>query len=74
MKVFKSFGLAKVSLNEKDSFFLNGECPYDSDNKLCGSWCALFHLNKADGNTSTYVIMGCKAGEKRLFVEEIVEG
>jgi hypothetical protein len=72
MKVFKYHSTAALSAENKDSFFLNGKCPYNKDT-LCGSWCALFYLSKATENTSAHVILGCKAGEKLLFVEEIVE-
>ncbi|MBV5347131.1 hypothetical protein JZU46_02795 [bacterium] len=73
MKVFKSMGKAKLSSARKENFYLNGECPYNGDKKLCGNWCALFYLSKATANLSAHVILGCKAGEKQLFVEEIVE-
>ena len=73
MKVFKDYNTAASSANEKESFFLNGGCPYSKPLTLCGSWCALFYLSKATENTSAHVILGCKAGEKLLFVEEIVE-
>ena len=72
MKVFKNYDTAETSANMKDTFFLNGKCP-QRKNKLCGSWCALFYLSKATENLSAYAILGCKAGEKLLYVEEIVE-
>lgn len=77
MKVFKKLSTAARSLGDKESFYLNSYCPYDENQTLCGSWCALFYLEKGrktlEENTSSHVILGCKAGEKWLCVEEIVE-
>jgi hypothetical protein len=74
MKVFTSYGVALESTKDKESFFLNGRCPHSSTEILCGSWCALFYFDKGCENTSPYVILGCKAGEKYLYIEELVEG
>ncbi len=73
MKVFKDELKAKESLDKKERLFLNGICPYAGNNKLCGSWCSLFHMEQADERTTPFVILGCKAGEKRLYVGEIIE-
>ena len=73
MKVFKDYNTAVSSANEKESFFLNGGCPYSKPLTLCGSWCALFYFDKGGENTSPYVILGCKAGEKYLYIEDLVE-
>lgn len=73
MKVFRNYDDAMESSLAKDTFYLNGACPYSGDYEtLCGSWCSLFYLGKATGNLSAHVILGCKAGEKMLYVEEIV--
>lgn len=76
MKVFKKENAAKVSAAKKEDFYLNSVCPYQPERTLCGNWCALFYFS--DGvvtehkNTSAYVILGCKAGEKLLYVEEVI--
>jgi len=73
MKVFRNEEEAEKSAGKKESYFLNGYCPHTSKGKkLCGNWCAKFYLNPAEKNTTAYVIMGCKVGEKLLFVEEII--
>ena len=72
MKVFTDYSKALESYSKKPSMVLNGKCPYAKDDKFCGNWCALFYFNKANGNTSAHVILGCKAGEKILYVEEVV--
>ena len=73
MKVFRSEADAEASAKMKEHFFLNGYCPHTKKGKkLCGNWCAKFYLNPAGKNTSAHVIMGCKVGEKLLFVEEII--
>jgi len=69
MKVFKSESKAIKSYEKKDKLFLNSICPYANYKKLCGNWCALFYL---DTKATPFVILGCKAGEKRLYVTEIV--
>ena len=73
MKVFKDELKAKESLQEKDKLFLNGICPYADYDKLCGNWCSLFHMEKADSGATPYIILGCKAGEKRLYIDDVVE-
>ena len=77
MKVFKKVKTAEKSEIKKESFYLNSMCPYQPEYTLCGSWCALFYFHKAenteDKNTSAHVILGCKAGEKLLYVSELVE-
>ena len=73
MKIFKNYDAAVESANSKEAFFLNGGCPHSSEKVLCGSWCALFYFDKGGENTSPYVILGCKAGEKYLYIEELVE-
>ena len=73
MKVFKDELKAKKSLKEKDKLFLNGLCPYADHDKLCGNWCSLFHMEKSNGKTTPYIILGCKAGEKRLYIDDVVE-
>lgn len=76
MKVFKNFLTALKSEEKKSSYYLNSKCPYNSK-RLCGNWCALFYfspeVNDKYKKTSAYVILGCKAGEKLLYVEELVE-
>ncbi len=72
MRVFKKSETAMRSFTDKDIFYLNGVCPQDRMS-LCSSKCALFHFSKETENTSAYVILGCKAGEKLLYVEEVVE-
>jgi hypothetical protein len=74
MKVFKNLETAIASMNTKSALYLNSECPYSPNNSLCGNWCALFYLDKGESNTTPFVILGCKAGEKYLYVEELVEG
>ncbi len=69
MKVFRSESKAIKSYEEKDKLFLNSICPYSEGCDLCGSWCALFYL---DTEATPFVILGCKAGEKRLYVTEII--
>lgn len=73
MKVFMDHAVALKSFHQKDTFYLNGKCPYIPEvDALCGNWCALFYLSKATENLSAHVILGCKAGEKLLYVEDIV--
>ncbi len=72
MRVYRNQGAAQESMNKKDPYYLNSFCPYQTGNKLCGSWCALFHLENGGETTSPFVILGCKAGEKFLYVEEII--
>ena len=71
MKIYRSENTATASLGNKEQLFLNGLCPYS--NRLCGNWCALFYFDKGSENTSPYVILGCKAGEKYLYIEKLVE-
>ena len=80
--------MAHKSYEEKDHTFLNAECPYvigvaqegKVASRMCGSWCALFYFDtgKKDETgkvcTTPHVILGCKAGEKLLYVEEVVGG
>ena len=72
MKVFTDYSKASISYSTKPTMVLNGKCPYALGDKFCGNWCALFYFNKATENTSAHVILGCKAGEKLLYVEEVV--
>ena len=76
MKVFSNAEKAVESMRGKKKYYLNSICPYDSG-RLCGSRCALFYIAPAvsteEQNTSAYVILGCKAGEKNLHVSEFVE-
>ena len=73
MKVFKDELKAKASLKEKEKLFLNGLCPYIDYARLCGNWCSLFHMEQVSEGSTPFVILGCKAGEKRLYVGEIIE-
>jgi len=69
MKIFKEQSEANKSLVEKDELYLNSICPYSKNYDLCGNWCALFYL---DTSSTPFVILGCKAGEKRLYVTDII--
>lgn len=69
MKVFKNEKIANDSYEKKEELFLNSICPYSKNYKLCGNWCALFYL---DTSATPFVILGCKAGEKRLYITEII--
>ena len=73
MKVFRNLETAVTSMIAKPDLYLNSKCPYSYNNPLCGNWCALFYLDKGESNTTPFVILGCKAGEKYLYVEELVE-
>ena len=81
MKIFKTKEAAFKSYNEKEVVYLNGLCPYldstsikDISDRLCGSWCSLFYFDKGGNlSTSPLVILGCKAGEKYLFIEKLME-
>ena len=77
MQVFKEMMSAIKSKENKEQFYLNSFCPYKKEDILCGSWCALFYFQRAINNqykkTSAHVILGCKAGEKLLFVNKLVE-
>ena len=73
MKIFKNYNTAVESTRTKETLFLNGTCPYSNPLTLCGNWCALFYFDKGGENTSPYVILGCKAGEKYLYIEKLVE-
>jgi len=77
MKVFSDAVKAQASMKSKQKYYLNSACPYDPEARLCGSWCALFYLEQGVKdeykNTSSFVILGCKAGEKYLGVNEFVE-
>jgi hypothetical protein len=73
MKVFKKLSSAIQSMDSKQPFYLNSICPYTTGDDLCGNWCALFYLDFGGENTTPYIILGCKAGEKYLYVEKIVE-
>lgn len=68
MKIFKTMQEAVESMEQKDKIFLNSECPYDSLGRVCGNWCAVFYYYEGDERTSPMVILGCKAGEKNLYV------
>lgn len=72
MKVYAGEELAKESIVKKTNYFLNGACPHSPLGHLCGSWCALFYLCKKEENTSAFVILGCKTGQTRLYIEEII--
>lgn len=72
MKVFLNYTNAIESNKDKKKYFLNSTCPYNPDTKVCGNWCALFYLDEGGESTTPYVILGCKAGEKKLYVEEII--
>ena len=76
MKVFKNEETAEKSSTNKEDFYLNSVCPYQQERILCGNWCALFYFAEKEEteekNTSPYVILGCKAGEKLLYVEEVI--
>lgn len=78
MKVFTDPVKAAASAKNKTRYYLNSKCPYSPEGRLCGSRCALFYLQPAvkseNQNTSAHVILGCKAGEKHLYVSEFVEG
>ncbi len=78
MKVFKNMITAYKSEEKKEKFYLNSTCPYQAVTTLCGNWCALFYFSPEEKSehkdTSAYVILGCKAGEKLLYVNEVVEG
>ena len=69
MKVFRNENEARDSYKKKNELFLNSVCPYADYEKLCGNWCALFYL---DTSATPFVILGCKAGEKRLYVTDII--
>ncbi len=77
MKIFNNSDKALESMKSKYSYYLNSTCPYNPDGRLCGSWCALFYINHAVKNehqdTSAYAILGCKSGEKYLYINEFVE-
>ena len=79
MKVYRNEKTAMDSFDDKETFFLNGTCPYSEryGGRLCGNWCALFYFDRgmenSSTNTSPFVILGCKAGEKYLYVETLVE-
>jgi len=77
VKVFKNPISAEKSYCSKDMFYLNSNCPYRQENRLCGSWCALFYLSPeehaGERNISAYVILGCKVDQKMLYVNEIIE-
>jgi len=69
MKIFKEKSEGYKSLEKKEELHLNSICPYSNRDRLCGNWCALFYL---DTSASPFVILGCKAGEKRLYVTDII--
>ena len=77
MKVFNDATKALASMKSKKKYYLNSTCPYNPDSRMCGSWCALFYLEHGadteEQHTSPFVILGCKAGEKYLYVNEFVE-
>jgi len=77
MKVYTDSIKANKAMKEKTKYYLNGACPYSAEGRMCGSWCALFYLSQAmeieNKNVSAMVILGCKSGEKNLYVSEFVE-
>ena len=73
MKVFTDLYAANKSYETKKSYWLNSKCPrVNNGTKFCGNWCALFHIEENTDHTSANVILGCKAGEKMLYIENIV--
>jgi hypothetical protein len=76
MKIFGDMEKALISTIEKPEWYLNSFCPYKKE-RLCGSWCALFHYSPAVANeykrTGAYVILGCKVDQKRLYIDEVID-
>ena len=68
MKLFKGENEARGSLNKKEIVYINSLCPYNNTGRLCGSWCALFYYDKGDNKRTTYVILGCKGTDKKLYI------
>jgi hypothetical protein len=77
MKIYTDSVKANKAMKEKTKYYLNGTCPYNTEGRMCGSWCALFYLSPASKtehqSVSAMVILGCKSGEKNLYVSEFVE-
>lgn len=75
MKVFTKEKEAIKSLENKEIYFLNSICPFSLTQKLCGSWCSLFYIKKpVKGNSDSYIILDCKPDNKKLYIEELIEG
>jgi len=72
MKVFIEEMEANKSLKNKQIYYLNSICPFSSTQKLCGSWCSLFYIKKQKDISSSYIILDCKPGNKKLYIEELV--
>jgi hypothetical protein len=74
MRLFKDRERAEESYDRKQSLWMNSVCPFN-DEKLCGSWCALFYYEKRESNEIgvSYIMLGCKSTDKQLFIDGIVE-
>ena len=68
MKVFSNLKEAHASYSNKKVYFLNSECPFTQQFKLCGTWCALCYLEKLKGKPR-FVILGCKGTDKKLYID-----
>jgi len=73
MKVFIEEKEAIRSLENKQIYYLNSICPFSSIQRLCGSWCSLFYIKKPiKNNLLSYIILDCKPGNKKLYIEELI--
>jgi hypothetical protein len=74
MKVFTNIKEATKSLKDKKIYYLNSICPFSISQKLCGSWCSLFYINKpVKNNSNLYIILACKSDNRKLYVETLID-
>ena len=67
MRLFTSEKEAIHNFNSKRVFWLNSKCAFDSS-KMCSTKCALCYVNiDPETDKPTYVILGCKGTDKKLF-------
>ena len=73
MKIFNDYNTARDSLENKQKFWLNSECPFmplsNESPILCGTWCALCYVHVDENNNARYVLLGCKGTDKKLYVD-----
>lgn len=68
MKIFNDYSEALSSYNKKPKFFINSLCPFCKDEQLCGNWCSFFYYDEGTEYSASYVILGCKGTDKKLYI------
>ena len=68
MKLFTEECKARDSLHNKEKVYTNSLCPFDDNGRLCGNWCSLFYYDAGDNKRTSYIILGCKGTDKKLYI------